>query len=569
MPEMSTRPGRGQSEDRRWVALAALCVSLLMVSLDNTILNVALPTIARSMNATTSDLQWIVDSYIVVFAGLLLLVGSLGDRLGRKWVFMTGLVVFAAGSTASAFCTTPTRLVAARAVMGLGGAAIMPSTLSLIRNIFTEPSERARAIGIWSGTSGLSVALGPVVGGYLLAHFWWGSVFLVNVPIALAGLVASAFVVPNSRNPESRRPDPLGGLLSTLGMAALLWAIIEAPQRAWTSTAVLASLTGGIALLMGFVLWEQKCDHAMLQLVFFRSRRFSAAMGAMAMLMLALMGSLFLLTQYLQFALGYTALEAGVRVAPIAGVILVAAPLSAVIVHRMGTKPVVVSGLSLIAAGLFILSHTTVHGTYLDALPSFFLIGTGVGLSFAPSTEAVMGSLPTAEAGAGAATNGAALETGGALGVGIFGSLLGTRYRDMLAPMLAPHHVPSAVLQLIEGSLGGALEVVKRIGGSLGASLAIVAREAFVSGMDLALTVGGVLVTCGAVVVLILLPNRAPPAAKETGEAERVGSRNTGGPPGTAAPLGTDGPGAKGPPGTAKPHAPPGARAKVPHPGKG
>ena len=312
---VSSSDGHGQ---RRWLVLVVLCVSLLVVSLDNTILNVALPTIVRSMNATSSDLQWIVDAYAVVFAGLLLVAGSLGDRLGRKWVFIAGLAIFAAGSATSAFSATPGRLIAARAFMGIGAAAIMPSTLSILTNVFTDSGDRARAIGIWSGTTGLGVAIGPVVGGWLLAHYWWGSVFLVNVPIALVGLLAAAWLVPNSKNPASKRPDPVGGGLSTLGLSLLLWGIIEAPERSWTSPLVLGAVGTAALVLVGFVLWERHSTHPMLELSFFRSRRFSVAMGAMGLVIFALMGGLFLLTQYLQFSLGYTALQTGLRIAPIA-----------------------------------------------------------------------------------------------------------------------------------------------------------------------------------------------------------------------------------------------------------
>jgi len=491
--------------------LAVLCVSLLVVSLDNTILNVALPAIVRTMQASSGELQWIVDSYAIVFAGLLLVAGSLGDRLGRKWVFMAGLLIFASGSAVSAFSATPDRLIAARAFMGIGAAAIMPSTLSILTNVFTEPQGRARAIGIWSGTTGLGVAIGPVLGGWLLAHYWWGSVFLVNVPIALCGLAAAAWLVPNSKNPTSKRPDPIGGGLSIMGLGLLLWGVIEAPARSWTSPIVLVALITAALILTCFVLWERNSTHPMLELSFFSSRRFSVAIGGMTMVMFALMGGLFLLTQYLQFSLGYTALQTGLRVAPIAAVLLVAAPLSSMLDRSFGTKPVVFTGMVLIAVGFGLLAHVTVRSTYLDVLPAFFLIGTGTGLAFAPCTESVMGSLPIDQAGVGAATNSSALQIGGALGVGVLGSLLNGRYQDQMAPLLVHNAVPSSVQDLVLGSLGGALAVAEHIGGRLGAELAAVARHGFVSGMDLAVTVGAVVVGMSAVVVVAFLPNRGSP----------------------------------------------------------
>ncbi|MDA8355590.1 MAG: DHA2 family efflux MFS transporter permease subunit, partial [Actinomycetota bacterium] len=374
---------RRSAGSRRWATLAVLCVSLLIVSLDNTVLNVALPTLVRDLHASSSGLQWVMDAYAVVFAGLLLVQGSLGDRLGRKWVFLAGLVVFAVGSAASAFSHTTGMLVGARAFMGIGAAAIMPSTLSILTNVFVEPRERARAIGIWSGTTGLGLAVGPIVGGWLLTHFWWGSVFLINVPIAAVGFAAAVWLVPNSRQETTLPPDPLGAVLSIGGMVLLLWGIIEAPNRSWTSPYVLGSIAAGIVVLALFVHWEHRTTHPMLELSFFRSRRFSVAVVAMALVIFSLMGSLFLLTQYLQFDLGYSPLQAGVRITPIAGILLVAAPISSILAERFGTRAVVAVGLGLISVGLFTLARTSTHGTYGTAFPGLALLGLGTGLAFA------------------------------------------------------------------------------------------------------------------------------------------------------------------------------------------
>ncbi len=504
------------------MTLAVLCVTLLLVSLDNLILNVALPDIVRTMHASSTELQWIVDAYVIVFAGLLLVLGSLGDRVGRKWVFIAGLGVFAAGSAASAFSGSPNHLIIARGCMGIGGAAIMPSSLSILTNVFQDPTERARAIGIWSGTTGLGVALGPLAGGWLLARFWWGSVFLINVPIALLGLLAALFLVPNSRNPSSKRPDPAGAVLSMVGMGFFLWGIIEAPNHGWTSPLIIGSLAGGFAVLSGFIFWERRSDHPMLQLEFFRKRRFSAAIGAMAMVIFALFGALFLLTQYLQFSLGYTAYEAGLRVAPVAAVLLVVAPLSSVIVRFVGTKPVVFTGMALIATGLVLLSGITIRDTYGGILPALFLLGGGAGLSFAPCTESVMGSLPPDLAGIGSATDSTSIQIGGALGVAILGSLLNTRFQGDLLPLVQHHGLPASVISLITGSLGGSLAVAHQVGGQLGAQLAHAARLAFISGMDLALEVGAGAVATASLVTLLALPNRAPaPAGSEAPPARK------------------------------------------------
>jgi EmrB/QacA subfamily drug resistance transporter len=485
-------------------------VSLLLVSLDNTILNVAIPSIVRSLDATSTELQWIVDAYAIVFAGLLFTMGALGDRVGRKWVFMGGLVVFAAGSAAAAWSGSPGVLTLARAVMGVGAAALMPCTLSILINVFVSDRDRPRAIGIWSGTAGLGVAIGPILGGFLLVHFWWGSVFLINVPIAMGGLLATALIVPNSKNPTAKKADPIGSLLSMIGLGLLLWGIIEAPSRSWTSPLVIASLLGSAVTITVFVVWERRSDHPMLPMRFFRNRRYSVAIASLAMVLFALLGMFFLITQYLQFCLGYSPLKTGLGIAPIAVVLLIAAPLSAAAVRRIGTKPVVSFGLFLIAVGLGLLSGTTVHDSYRDAFPWFVLMGVGVGLTMAPSTESIMGSLPKEEAGVGSATSDTSMQVGGALGVGVLGTALTLRYQNLVTPLLAHLQIPAKVNAIILGSVGGALAVAQRIPGASGHALSSAAIGAFISGMDLALLIAAVVVGVAAVVVLALLPNRAP-----------------------------------------------------------
>ena len=343
---------------RRWVILSVLCVTLLLISLDNTILNVALPSIVRSLHATSSELQWIVDAYAVVFGGLLLTMGALGDRVGRKWVFMGGLVVFGGGSALAAWSPSPDRLIIARVVMGIGAAALMPCTLSILTNVFVSDRDRGRAIGIWSGTAGLGVAIGPILGGFLLVHYWWGSVFLINVPIAAVGLVATAFVIPNSKNPTAKRSDPVGAVLSIVGLGLLLWGIIEAPTQTWTSARIVGAFIAAPIILVLFVLWERRSDHPMLPMRFFRNRRYSAAIASLGLVLFALLGMFFLMTQYFQFCLGFDPFKTGLAIGPIALVLLVVAPLSVFVVRRLGTKIVVSSGLLLIAIGLGSVSYT-------------------------------------------------------------------------------------------------------------------------------------------------------------------------------------------------------------------
>jgi len=500
---------RGDTLDhRRWAVLAVLCLTVLITNLDGTILNVALPTIVRTLHATSSQLQWIVDAYVIVMAGLLLIAGSLGDHLGRKWVFLGGLVVFAAGSGASAFSASPGELIAARSFMGVGAAAILPSTLSILTNVFTEPLDRARAIGLWSGTSGLGLAIGPVVGGWLLAHYWWGSVFLINVPIAAAVCLAAWFIVPGSKNLAAKRPDLVGASCSLLGIALLLWGLIEAPTRGWTSLAILGALIGAVLVVTVFIIWERHTTHPLLELSFFRSRRFSVAMGALSLVLFALSGGLFLFTQYFQFSLGYSALQTGLRIAPIAAVLVVVASLSSTLVRYVGTKVVVFAGMVLIAVGFAMLSSVTIHSAYTNVLPALILLGIGTGLAVAPCTESVMGSVSVDLAGVGSATNSTALQVGSALGVAVLGSLLNTRYQVDLRALLGHYSVPAPIVQTTVGSLGGALQVANRLGGALGAQLALAARQSFISGMVLAVSVGAVISGAAAIVVAVLLPAR-------------------------------------------------------------
>ena len=442
---------------RRWVTLSVLCVTLLLISLDNTVLNVALPTIVRRLGASSSQLQWVVDAYAVVFAGLLLSLGALGDRVGRKWVFIGGLVVFGGGSASAAWSASPDRLTMARAIMGVGAAALMPCTLSILTNVFTSERDRVKAIGIWSGTTGIGVALGPILGGFLLAHFWWGSVFLVNVPIALLGLIAAIWFVPNS----------MGAGLSMLGLSLLLWGIIEAPGRGWSSPLILGALAGAALVIAVFVLWERRIDHSMLPLRFFSNRRYSVAISALALVLFALLGMFFLMTQYLQFDLGYSALQAGVRIIPVA----------------------MAGGLLAIALGFGLLSRTSVSGTYADCFVPFLIVGVGVALALAPCTESVMGSLPKEQAGVGSATNDTAMQVGGALGVGVLGTALNLRYQYLM-------------------SHAAALAVAQRAPVHLGDELAALARRSFVSSMDVAMLIATAVVSVAGLLVLVLLPNK-------------------------------------------------------------
>ena len=486
-----------------------VCASALIVNVDNTILNVALPTLVRDLHATSSQLQWIVDSYAMVFAGLLLVGGSLADRFGRKRLFLLGLTVFAGASVGAALSGSVDLLIAWRAVMGAGAALTIPSSLSIINDVFRDPAERARAIGAWGGTIGLGIAVGPIAGGLLLARFWWGSVFIVNVPIVVAGFVGALVLVPESKNASAERPDPGGAVLSIAGLGLLLWAIIEAPAKGWASGEVIGAGLASLAVLGAFVGWEARSRHPMLKLGFFSDRRFSVAAAAECLGTFGLLGTLFLQTQFLQFDLGYSPLQAGLCILPLAAVLVVSAALSPIAARVIGVTFTVAAGLAAIAGGLWQISAVSGPATnYGEVVPGLLLIGLGAGLLLPTATNSVVGSVPQGDSGIGSASNAVALQVGGALGVAVIGSVMSTRYQDHITAALAGRHVPIPVLHTIVGSLGGALAVAASTGGAAGALLASAARAAFMSGLQVSLAVGAAVAAGGAVLVLALLPSR-------------------------------------------------------------
>ena len=513
---------------RRWVTLVVLCVSLLVIVLDNSILNVALPTLAKpvaqgGIGATESNLQWIVDAYTIVFAGLLLTAGSLGDRFGRYGALAIGLSVFGLGSGMAAFASDPAWLIGWRSFMGIGGALIMPATLSIITNVFTDPRERGRAIGVWAGVSAIGIGVGPVTGGFLLQHFWWGSVLLVNVPIVIVGLVLGWRYIPNSRDPEAPRLDPLGALLSIVGLTTVLWAVIEGPTRGWGSTPIVAGFVIGAVVLAAFMAWELTYSNPMLDLHFFENPRFSAASGSITLTFMALFGVIFLLTQYLQSVLGFSPLKAGAVLLPMSATMMVFAPTSARVVERVGTKLVVGTGLLLAATSLLLQTQLqTTTGVGLIILVTMIL-GMGMANVMAPATESIMGSLPRAKAGVGSAVNDTTRQVGGAVGVALLGSLLSSRYLTQMDQGLSGVALSPALHDKVTGNVGPAVEIGKRIGGPQGAQLQQVAKEAFVSGMHLAVVVAALIILVAAVGVFLWLPSRAPGDEAVDRVAERVG----------------------------------------------
>lgn len=515
---------------RRWLTLAVLCVSLVVIVLDNTILNVAIPTLARpraggGLGASASDLQWVVDGYTVVFAGVLLTAGSLGDRFGRYRALAVGLCIFGVGSLASALATSASMLIGTRALMGVGGAFIMPSTLSILTNVFVDPVERRKAIGVWAGVAGLG-ALGPVTGGFLLNHFWWGSVFLVNVPVVAAGLLAGYFLIPESRDPSAPRLDPLGALLSIAGLGTVLWAVIEAPGHGWGSATILVAFAAGFVILGLFVWWELSCPSPMLNLWFFENPRFAAGSGAITLTFFALFGTIFLLTQYLQIVLGYSALKAGAVLLPQAAVMLVFAPLSSVWVGRVGTKIVVAGGLLVVAAALAALAVLNEGSAMVAVIGIAMVLGLGMANVMAPATDSIMGSLPRAKAGVGSAVNDTTRQTGGAVGVAVLGSVLASRYESHIKHLLGAH--PS-LLAAVDNNVGAAKGyALTHLGGQPALQHAVLhaAYASFVSGFHIAVLAAAAVLVTAAIGVAAWLPANAldeDPAAVTDAPAAAVG----------------------------------------------
>jgi EmrB/QacA subfamily drug resistance transporter len=498
---------------RRWFTLAVLCMCLFVIVLDNSILNVAIPTLARAkdaggLGASNAELQWIVDSYTLVFAGLLLTAGSLGDRFGRYRFLTIGLCIFGAGSVLSAFSGSASLLVVTRGLMGVGGAAIMPATLSILTNVFTDPRERSKAIGVWAGCAGLA-GLGPIVGGGLLSHFWWGSVFLVNAPVVLVGLAAAAFLVPDSRDPSAPKLDPLGAILSVLALGTILWAVIEGPVEGWRSGTILGAFAVGAVLLTAFFLWELRCASPMLDMRFFQNPRFSAASGAITLTFFAMFGMLFVLTQYLQFVLGYSPVKAGTVLLPQAVLIMISAPLSSVLTRRFGNKLVIAGGLLLVSASLLLFRVLDEQTGIPAVMAVASLLAVGIGNIMAPATDSIMGSLPRSKAGVGSAMNDTTRQVGGAVGVAVIGSVLSSSFSASMGPKL--RGVPTELVAQAKTGIGSALSLVHddRSAAPFAERIVDAAKSSYVGGMHAAISVASVVILLAAIGVLIWLPARA------------------------------------------------------------
>jgi EmrB/QacA subfamily drug resistance transporter len=499
MPELTAR--------RRTVVLATVCLAAFAINLDTTIVNVAVPDLARQLGATTSDLQWIVDGYNLAFAALVLTAGSLGDRFGRRPALMTGLAGFALASGVGALVGSASALVAVRFVMGVSAAVIFPTTLSIITNTFPDRRERAKAIGVWGAVTGLGVAIGPVTGGVLLAHFGWPSVFVALVPVAVVALAATWAWVPESSDAAQARLDLPGLALSSAAIGALVYTIIEAPGRGWSDTATLAGFAATAVLVAAFVAVERRRARPMIDLTLFRTPAFSAASASVTVAFFALFGFIFLVTQYFQFLRGYSALSTGVRILPVATTIAVGSVGGVLLAGGIGTRAVVTTGLVLLGSSFGWIALSPTFMPYSQIVGQMVLMGLGLGLTTAPATESILSVLPPAKAGVGSAVNDATREVGGTLGVAVLGSIFTSVYAQHLATT-SFRGLPGHVVDAAQNSVAAALGTVGRTrAGHAQHQLLDGVQASFMSGFHLACLVATGICLLG-VAGASLLPGR-------------------------------------------------------------
>ncbi|WP_031075865.1 MFS transporter [Streptomyces sp. NRRL WC-3742] len=491
---------------RRWRILAVLCLSLIVIGMDNLILSLALPRVQQDLGASGGDLQWIVDSYSLAFGGLLLLGGGLGDRFGRKRMLITGLLLVLGFSAGAAFAGSPGMLITMRTGMGVGGAFVMPATLSIIKNVFPV-EEHAKAISAWAGSGAIGVPLGPVLGGLLLEHYWWGSVFLIAVPVVVIAVAACALLVPESRDPNRTRLDLPGVVLSVSGLTTLVYGAIEGPRRGWTDPLTLAGLGLGVALCAAFVLWERRTDHPMLSARMFRSPLFAGSAVAMFCIEFCLFGLLFVVTQYFQFIQGHGPLASGLRLLPVLTAI-VGAQLGTRLAARTGLRPVAVAGLAVLVASMALMTGAD-RGSETLALVSLALFGFTMGLVLPPCADALLAAAPAEQGGAASAVTDATLQVGGSLGIAVIGSVLATTYRDGLPDL---GFLPPQAETAVRDSIGGAEAVAQQAGPDAAAGLHDLVSDAFVGALADSMWTGAGVALAGVLAVLFLLPGRRSPA---------------------------------------------------------
>ncbi|MEU1570698.1 MFS transporter [Streptomyces collinus] len=496
---------------RRWWALLVLCLSLLITVMANTSLIVAAPDMTTDLGLSSSDLQWVVDSYTVPYAALMLVLGAIGDKYSRRGALVLGLLVFAGGSVMGSVVDETSLVIVARAIMGVGAAVVMPATLSLVVATFPR-SERAKAITAWAATSGVAVAVGPLVSGWLLEDHAWGSTFLINVPIALLAVFGALALVPPSKAEGMGRIDYVGGLLSIVSVGSLIYAAIEGPHSGWGAGPVTAAVVAGVALV-AFVAWELRHPHPMLDVRRFALRPFTGSMLAVLFFFFGMFAVLYYSTQFLQFVLGYDALDTGLRLLPLGGAVFLGSAVTGMLAPKLGVRVMAVTGLAIGTAGMFLLTQIDKGSTYGDFLVPLMMLGLALGLAISPATDTIMGSFPESELGVGGGVNDTALELGGALGIAVLGSLLGTAYRDELTDLVG-NRLPEEAMETAKDSVGAGLAVAQRVAqdpsaGPQQAQAAVDAvHQAFAHGVAQTSLIGGIIMAAGTLIVLAVLPGR-------------------------------------------------------------
>ncbi|WP_067476821.1 DHA2 family efflux MFS transporter permease subunit [Actinomadura hibisca] len=498
-------------DPRRWWGLGALALALLALGFDLTILNVALPTLSAELHAGTSALQWIVDSYVLVFAALLLPAGLLGDRFGRKRLLLAGLALFGAASLGGALADGTTGVIVARTCMGLGAAVVLPLSMSMLPAIF-PPHERTRAVAVWSASMALGLPLGPLLGGWLLEHYWWGSIFLVNVPVVVLGGLAVAFLLPESRDPAAPRVDVPGAALSMAGLVALVYGVIEGPVRGWADPLTLGAVLGGLALLAAFVRWESRAAEPLVDVALFRDRVFVGSVSAAVIGTLVMSGALFVLPQYLQVVRGHDAFGTGLRLIPMLAGLMAGGLLTDRLVPRTGAKPVMTAGLLTLTAGLGAGAFTGADDAYTFTGAWLGVMGLGIGMTLVPAMDAVLARLPDGQAGRGSGLVQTLRQTAAALGVAGLGSLVSSVYRGEVST----GGLPEEAAVLARDSIGGAASAAARLGDP---ALLASARDAYVSGMDAALAVCALATFVTGLLLWVFLPAVPPERAPDAGDA--------------------------------------------------
>jgi EmrB/QacA subfamily drug resistance transporter len=497
-----------QSTSRPWIALAFICLAVLIIGIDDTVLSLVLPAISREFMASISELQWMVNVYLLAFVALLLTMGTLGDRFGRKRMFHMGLIAFGLSSLAAGLSTSMTMLIACRALIGIAGAMILPQTLSIIRATFKEPKDRGQAIGIWAGIFAVGYGIGPVVGGVLLEHFEWRSVFFLNIPVALITLAGVYFFIQESRDRRAPRLDPVGVVLSITGISALVYGIIKAGEEGWAEGSVIISLFIGVYILVIFAFWEIRSDHPMLPMRFFKNMSFTGANMAMTLVSFGALSLLFFLSQFFQSVQGYTPLEAAWRMLPTAVLTLVASIAAIQIARVIGLKPPVCIGLLIGGLGLLYLSLIGANASYMLVLGGLSLTSIGIGLVLAPCTDSIMGSLPERRAGIGSAMDSTVQQLGGVLGIAVLGAVLNAAYLNKVAGLEVIASLPEEAYEAIRSSIQSAHIVAEQFPDDISLPIINGTREAFTSGMNDAMFIAALVMVVAAVITLFILPNR-------------------------------------------------------------